>query len=308
MSLRDLACDYLRLRGKDNAHRLPIRDLMRAVFTPDPQFAAIVDNVAHKSMLIGHTTAGTTFQAWTGKGTLTDFKAARAYRISEAGSLSLIPQSGEFEHDEMTDESVDRALLTYGRTWSLTRQAIINDDLDIITKQPAAYARAARRGVNTAVYSILNNNAVCGYDNVVLFHTASHGNLAATGAAPSIATISTARASMSRQKDIRNLDVLNVAPRFIIAPPELFAVIGQLIRSIADPDGLNSGVFNPEEQSLPTSLTSVFEAALTDTNAWYLFASPADIDQSEVAYLNGQESPTIESAIEFDVLGMKRRI
>jgi HK97 family phage prohead protease len=304
MSLKDLACDYLRLRGKDNPSRLSIRDLMRAVFTPDSQFASMTDNVANKAMMVGHMSAGTTYQAWTGKATLADFKAAKAYRISEAGGLELLPQGAEFKHDAQTDESVSRSLLTYGRTWSLTRQAIINDDLDVMTKQPAAYARAARRGVNAAVYAILNSNTVCSYDSVALFHTATHGNLAGTGAAPSVTTIGAGRAAMARQKDIRSLDALNVVPRFIVAPPDLYATVKQLTRSIADPDGLNAGVFNPEEGAL----TSVFDAALTDTIAWYLFGAPSEIDQIEVAYLNGQEAPTIESAVDFDVLGMKWRI
>ena len=42
--------------------------------------------------------------------------------------------------------------------------------------------------------------------------------------------------------------------------------------------------------------------------AWYLLASPADLPVIEVAFLNGQESPTIETAeADFNVLGIQMR-
>jgi hypothetical protein len=42
--------------------------------------------------------------------------------------------------------------------------------------------------------------------------------------------------------------------------------------------------------------------------AWYLLSDPADLPVVEVAFLNGNESPTIESAeADFNVLGVRMR-
>jgi len=42
--------------------------------------------------------------------------------------------------------------------------------------------------------------------------------------------------------------------------------------------------------------------------AWYLLADPTDLPVIEVAFLNGQESPTIETAdADFNVLGIQMR-
>ena len=42
--------------------------------------------------------------------------------------------------------------------------------------------------------------------------------------------------------------------------------------------------------------------------AWYLLAEPNDLPVIEVAFLNGQESPTIETAdADFSVLGIQMR-
>jgi hypothetical protein len=44
------------------------------------------------------------------------------------------------------------------------------------------------------------------------------------------------------------------------------------------------------------------------TKAWYLLAEPTDLPVIEVAFLNGQEAPTIETAdADFNVLGVQMR-
>ncbi len=44
------------------------------------------------------------------------------------------------------------------------------------------------------------------------------------------------------------------------------------------------------------------------SKAWYLLSEPSDLPVIEVAFLNGQESPTIEtSETDFNVLGIQMR-
>ena len=44
------------------------------------------------------------------------------------------------------------------------------------------------------------------------------------------------------------------------------------------------------------------------TTGWYMFGAPGDVAAIEVAFLNGQETPTIESGdTDFETLGMKWR-
>jgi hypothetical protein len=303
MSLRVMMAEYLRLQGRSDAHKLEPEELIRAaLLTPDSQFAGVLDDAANKAMLIGHQSADTTFQFWCGRGALTDFKTANAYRISEAGTLDLIPQGGEFTFAQLSDEKVSRALLTYGRKFGVTRQMIINDDLGYLQKMPAAFARAAIRGVNTAVYTILNGNSTI-YDAKALFHN-DHGNLAGTGAAISTGTVGAMRAAMMRQTDITGTASLNVEPRYLIVPPELDTVARQLIRSTADPEGLNSGVANPNEGRLNV----ITDAMLSDADAWFAAAGPLSVDTIQVDYLNGRDTPSLEMQPSWDILGREYRI
>ncbi len=69
---------------------------------------------------------------------------------------------------------------------------------------------------------------------------------------------------------------------------------------------------NPFNKSLEV-LTSPYLANVTYTGysatAWHLFADPADVAAVEIAYLNGVQSPTIESAeADFNTLGVQMRV
>ena len=66
---------------------------------------------------------------------------------------------------------------TYGRQFTLTRQAFINDDIDLVTRIPAKYAASARKTQNKQCYQILVNNPAI-YDGTALFSSA-HANLLA---------------------------------------------------------------------------------------------------------------------------------
>lgn len=304
LSLRDLAIESLRMVGVEGAARFDNDRLFRDALTAGGAFGSIMDNTVNKSMKTAYTAQGTTFDAWTSKGSNPDFKAVKKYQISEAGDLERIPENGEFKHDEMKDEGVSTALLTFGKQFSISRQALINDDISVLTKLPAAYVRAARRGINRGVYQMLGTNPSI-YDGTALFH-ANHANLATSNAAISVAAVGAARAAMRKQKNLRGNEILNIAPKFLIVPAALETDAEKFAVSIADPSQANPNVINP----FARKLTIIADAELDahSATAWYLAADPADCDNIEVTYLNGSDMPMLESQISFDQLGMKWRI
>ena len=303
MSMRDLAIECLEREGVSNAHRLSDDDLFRRAVTPDSQFTAIVDNTVKKSMATVYKAAEPTFDKWCGVGSNSDFKEAAHYQLSEAGELVQMSQSAEFKFDEMKDNKVTKRVLTYGRSFGFTRQALINDDLGVLTKVPAAYVRAALRGRNKLVYKTLAGNGNI-YDGKKLFH-ADHNNLGTAGAL-SIATLAELTKLMRKQKNIRGKETLNIKPEYLIVPAALEAKAAQLLVSTADPAGANSGVANIYRNGF----NLIVDAELDDYSetAYYVAANPADIDTIEVTYLNGNQQPTLESQVGFDFLGIKWRI
>lgn len=307
LGLHGLMREYAQLRGASNANRLTVDELRRSVFTPDSQFAAMLDNTVNKSMAIGYGDAGATFDMWTRPGSNPDFKPTRKYRLSEAGTPSKILQNGEFAHDQMTDERVQLQLETYGITFTLSRQAIINDDMDYLTKMPAAYVRGFRRLINRNVYAILNNNTNYQVDTTALFHS-THGNLAGSASYPTTTALSLARAAMRKHTNLRGEEKLNIVPRFIVAGVDLETPFEKLLESGSDPAGTNSGVINPMRGKFTLITDPELTSATSTYPDWFLAADPAMCDTIEVAYLNGNSSPTVESQMSFEYLGMAWRI
>lgn len=161
LRLSDLAIDSLNRSGHSGAHLLRDEELLKRALSPDSTFQGIINDVANKSISQAYAEAPTTFQYWTSKGSNTDFKDAGHYWISEAGELELTPQNSAISYDSpMKDERVSKAILTYSKRWGFTREAFINDDLDMLGKVPAAYVTAAKRGINKLVYHLLASNPV----------------------------------------------------------------------------------------------------------------------------------------------------
>lgn len=301
MGLKRLAIESLIRSGESNAHRLNDEDLFKKALTPGSAFVSITDNIIDKTMK-EYATPSTTYQIWTGRGSVSDYKTAKHYRLSEAGKLEPVPENSGFQYDELSDEGISKRVINYGKSFGLTFESFVNDDLDVITRIPLRYTRGAYQTVNELVYKALTSSTNI-YDNKPLFCDV-HKNIAATGSALSTESLSKAVAAMKKQKGTNNKGpALNIAPQFLICGVDVEAQAAQLLKSTADPQANNAGVVNIYQNSL----TLVPDASL-EGNAWYLAANPLDCDTIEVTYLNGYDTPILESKDDFDRLGRKYRI
>ena len=264
-----------------------------------------MDATVNKAMATSYRGGATTFEAWTAKGSNTDFKPKKIYQISEAGDLKEVKQNGEIEYDEMKDTGAISVLATFGKKFGFSRQAMINDDMDMLVKVPMAYVKAARRGVNKAVYSILTGNPVLD-DGQALF-SAAHKNIDSSGVYPNTKAYNAAQAAMMKQKNLRGIETLNIRPAFVLCGPELFAAHSSMLRSIADPSSANSGKVNPFQNAMQLIVDAELSPA-SGNCPYYFAASPEDCETILVCYLNGNENPILESRVGFDSAGIEYRI
>lgn len=264
-------------------------------------FVVVLGNVANKSMLRGYEEADETFELWTARGVLNDFKEVARVDIGFFPSLKEVPEGGEYKYGTVGERGEKIQLATYGRKFAISRQAIINDDMNVFTRIPQRMGRAARRTIGNLVYAILIDNPVMS-DGKTLFH-ADHGNLANPGTALSIASIDAGRAAMAKQKDGAGEAVaLNVRPKFLLVPVELEGTAKVLMES----------EFSPEKtQRVPNhvrGLAQVVSDARLSGTAWHLAADPNTYDTIEVAYLNGNSQPTLEQRPGWDVDGTEFKV
>lgn len=310
MSLREIARASLDLRGNKTAYRDPLA-MVGAAMEPvmsgghaTSDFVHVLANVANKSMLKGWDEAEETFQKWTATGTLPDFKPGKRIDLNLFPALAEVPEGGGYTYASVGDRGETIQLATYGKMFSITRQAIINDDMSVFTRVPGRMGRAARRTIGNLVYAVLTGNPNMS-DGVALFH-ANHKNLL-TGAPLSVASLSAARTAMAKQKDPDEhaKGGLNIRPAYLLVPIELRDTAAVLMTSEFAPG---------ETQRVPNTARGTAEviddARLSEASAtaWYLAASPTMHDTIEVAYLNGIQTPTLEQRNGWNVDGTEFKV
>lgn len=310
-SMRELARAALEMRGERYTGRTAI-GLMRQAFAAagghsTSDFVQILSNVAQKSMLRGFEEAEETFEEWTAQGVLPDFKPATRVDLNLFTSLAQVQEGAEYEQGSVGDRGETIQLAKYGRTFHISWEAMVNDDLDVLSKIPNRMGRAAKRTVGDLVYAILTGNPTMS-DGVALFH-ASHANLS-TGAGSALgeAALDAARAAMAKQKDPDSKAVggLNIRPRYLLVPVVLDGSANQLVNSRTA-----VGQSNPALASKVAGLAKVVSDARLDTasgTAWYLSGSPQQHDTIEVAYLDGQSEPEMFEDESFNIDGVSRKV
>ncbi|WP_341304722.1 ClpP-like prohead protease/major capsid protein fusion protein [Pseudomonas sp. TMP25] len=259
-------------------------------------FGSLLADIARKSMLKGLEEAPETFQQWTAKGSLTDFRAAKRVDLTTFPNLDKVAEGAEYTYGTVGDRGEQIVLATYGKLFSITRQAVINDDLSAMTRVPQIMGRAAIRTVADLVYAVLTGNPAMS-DGKALFHV-DHKNLL-TAAALSIARIDEAKSKMRLQKDGKaNLDI---RPAFLLTPVALESTARALLAAEFDPSMPNANVPNP----IRGIMEVIADPRLDDASATtaYMAASPGMYDTIEVAYLDGNDQPYLEQQQGFTVDG-----
>ena len=99
---------------------------------------------------------------------------------------------------------------------------------------------------------------------------------------------------------------LRVMPKYLIVPVAQAVTAAQLLHSAADPNGAHSGVNNPFANAFEIISDPELDALSSD--AWYLAAAPRYGYGVQVNFLNGNQTPIVESQVSFDTLGWKYRI
>lgn len=269
-------------------------------------FPLLLANIAQKAMLKGYDEAEETFQLWTSKGTLPDFKPMQMVDIGSFPALRQVAEGGEYKYISIGERAETRVLATYGDIFKITRQAVINDDLDAFTRIPRKMGRAAVRTVGNLAYAVLTGNAPMA-DGKALFH-ADHGNLL-DAAALSTAAVDAMRVAMARQKDIgQSSGSLNIRMAKLLVPISLQGTANVVRDSEFE---VGAGTKN---NTVPNSVRGTFEviadARLDDssTSKWYGVADQAMHDVVTVDYLDGNEAPTMEQQQGWNVDGVEFKV
>ncbi|HUX16667.1 MAG TPA: prohead protease/major capsid protein fusion protein, partial [Phycisphaerae bacterium] len=290
-----LESDGVRVRG------LSRDEIATRALHSTSDFPAILAAVTNKTLRDAYQAAPRTFPAIARRASAADFKNISRLQLGEAPQLEKVAENGEFKRGTMGEGKESYRVETYGKVIGITRQVIINDDLDAFTRVPALFGTSAATLESDVVWGIVTANPAMS-DGKTLFHSA-HKNLAATGTALDVANLGRARAAMAKQVGLDGKTVLNIRPAYLVVPSTLELTAEQIIAQNLVPAKSTDVV----PQSI-RSLAVIAEPRLDPTSGavpWYLFASPAAIDTIEYAYLEGQDGVYIETRMGFDVDGIE---
>jgi hypothetical protein len=300
MSLVDMARECLesagvKVRGMDRSRLIGLafthtRDSGHS--TSD--FAVLLENLMHKALQAEYALADDTHSKWVGVGTVSDFRAHNRYRFGLFGSLDSLSEKGEFKYKAISDaEKATIALATKGNIIGISRQMVINDDMEAFTRLPRMLGRAGKLSEEVDAYALLLQNSGLGptqADGQPLFH-ANRSNVG-TGAAFAVDAIDSDRQVLASQKDPNGNEYLNIRPAVILVPLSLGGKARITNNAQYDVDASN-------KFQVPNKVAGLFRDVvdtprLTGTRR-YMFGDPGQYPVFEKVYLDGQSNPVIET-------------
>lgn len=259
-------------------------------------FPIALGNAMGRSLRAMMTAAESGASAIVRVGTVRDFRPVTEVSTSSFPALKKILESGEFTYGSINENGETIQIYSFGRALNVSFQVMKNDDLGAIERAIRDYAFAANELKATTILEAL---AATMSDNKALFHT-DHGNLAGSGAAPDVTTLTNARLAMRTQKALDATTPLGLTPKILLVPASLETVAQQLVAGIS---ATTIAEVNPFAQQISVAV----EPRLSG-NAWYLFADPNVYNAIKFVTLDGYASPAFEQEQEFSRLGVSYRV
>lgn len=289
------------------------RAIMRFAFKPELEagfstidIGGILSNVANKFLLEGFFAVERTWRNICAVRNVSDFKTVTSYRLIGKDQYEQVPPGGELKHGTLGNETYTNKADTYGLLLSIDRRDIINDDLGAITTVPRKLGRGSGLKINDIFWATFLDNAA--------FFTADNKNYL-SGADTAIGIDGLTKAEVSFM-DLTDSDgkPIGIMPAIVLVPTSLSAMATQLYKSVEMRDNTTNikyPIANPHQGKFRAEVSRYLSNSHYtgySAKAWYLLADPADLPVIEVAFLNGQEAPTIEtSEADFSVLGIQLR-
>lgn len=274
------------------------------------QLPGILSGVANKRLQKAYREQPSVARVLCRETTLPNFKPSERYGVVDMGELEPVAADGEIRHGQLGERKAVNRLVTYAKTFTLTREAIINDDLHALLRLPAMFGTRASRLVDQTFFRRLLSNPGG------MFSAENRNLLTGTDSALSVASLSKAVTMFADQVD-EDGNPLNIQPKYLLVPPSLKMPAREILGS---PMLLATGAtaarriptYNPLAEEDIEILCSPWLSNPRlpghSETAWYLFADK-EADTFDLALLRGQKAPVVEAGgVHADLLGMSFRV
>ena len=284
-----------------------ISDALKAAYST-ASLPGILSNTANKFLLQGFEAVEDGWERISAVTSVNDFKAHTRYRLIDGGKFEQLAPTGELKHGTVSEESYTIAADTYGKMYAINRQMIINDDLSALSEMPRRIGRQGALKLLDVFWTEFFAN------HATFFNTdnSKQNYLGTSASALGINSLTSAEALFFNKVDPSG-NPLAVDPAVLLVPNALFVTATQLMTDLEARNTTSSTketTGNPHRGKFDVVRSSYLSNASygNSTTAWYLLARPSDLPMIDVAFLNGQRTPTVESAdADFSTLGIQMR-
>lgn len=271
-------------------------------------FPAITENVITKLLTQGYSEAPITWNRWASSREVPDFKPFTIPRMSATDDLPIVAENAAYTNLTRVDGKETSELVKHGGVFSLSLEAVYNDDMSAFQDQAAAMGAAAARTVDKKAYAVMTVNPGAGpVQGIVMGDTnqlfsAAHSNVGAN--ALILDGVVATRTAMARQTDDNGEEYYSML-RYLLVPEEL----RDAAENLAGSEYLPWTDASPGAQRINT-IRSTFEVVattrLTDVNDWIAADGQNTV---EVAFLAGNRNPALmrEEGWDTDALHWKIR-
>lgn len=278
-------------------------DMIRASFSSGSLPLAL-SNSATKMLEKAYKAAPQTWRAVGAIRPTKNFHPHSAIRgVLKDGIYKPIGDGGEIKHANLAEEGMTYQSDTRGLMFSVTRKTIINDDLNLIFDLQYTLGINAARTVNKIFWETLRNLQT-------FFSVAKKNYAEGATTALGIDSLSMAIKLLREQVDGDNNPV-GTAPKVLVVPPYLEPTARAILASIeVNQTGDNAPTANPwKNLNLELVVEPYLGAAVGGSdNGWYLFGQKSITPAMLVSFLNGKDSPTVETTdVDFNKLGQQFR-
>ncbi|WP_168247411.1 MULTISPECIES: prohead protease/major capsid protein fusion protein [unclassified Mesorhizobium] len=230
-----------------------------------------------------------------------DFKPMSYIRPGEAPLLEKVNEAGEVKSGTLSEEKQGLQVATYGKMFSLSRQAIYNDSLGAFADFISAFGISAATTEANLFYELLSANDFGGKklsDGKKLFH-ADHGNLGSAAGLDDITGLSAARQAMRQQMNVNGSWISGTVPAVLLVGPAQETAAEKIVATL---NSTAIDAVNPFSGKLKVEVEDRYEGS-----GWWLLADPASRPAFMHAYLDGASGPQIETKAGWEVLGTEFR-
>lgn len=311
--------EVLQMQARKNGHHnissKDVRGLLEAAFAPQRAAGAstydlggVLSNIANKSVRAGYMAVESEWRKIAAVRTVNDLKPYKSYALTGDFTFKKVGNGGELKHATMSEEVYTNQAETFGSMMAITRTDILNDDLGVFGQVRNLLGRGAALAMNKEIWTEF-------LSNLSMWHVDNKNVISGALSKLDIDSLSSAVQKFHEQVDPDG-QPMGLTPAVLLVSPPNKVQAGKLVRDtemrVEGSTAKNTYTTGNPHAGMFTVAASAYlnnsKIPGGDAFSWWLLANPEEYPTIEVAFLNGQQTPTIEqAAANFSTLSIELR-